>query len=307
MNNVDGVTDLDVVLANLQVFKLLRRLSPASVSEMLEGICAAEWQGALADRMMRYREHALQVFARVPPLARHADTLAQQWAEYRFNRQSAVLQILMYLEDPRVEVLVYGADRLNRTDGGQPRGPVLVSAHLGPYHALVGLLARIGIRTGCFLDKAAEPVLSDLYRHLAPALHDRAELIGLPDEKAARRALTVIRSGRPLVVYPEFSLSDSDAGHEHTTHFIGREVYAPTGPARLARICRVPVIPVRLTKASPASWGVEFLQPLYEPGDDVSDTDVTDRIFGWLEAEVCERPSSWWCWEIFEEKMAVRQ
>lgn len=306
MNDLDSVTDLDVALANLRVFQLLRRLSPASVSEMFEGISAAEQQGVLAERMTKYVDCAAHVFARVPSLAQHAATLAQEWARYRFNRQSSLLQAAMYMDDPRVEVSLHGTGHLG-TDGGRARGPMLVSAHLGPYHALIGLLARAGIHTGCFLDKNAEAVLDELFHHMAPALRPRAELIGLPDRTAARRAFGVIRSGRPLIVYPEFSLGDSGGAEEHITQFLGREVYAPTGPARLARACRVPVIPVRFARVSPASWRVEFQQPLYQPGDDLSDLDVTDRVFEWLEAEVATQPTTWWCWEIFEEKMAVRR
>jgi hypothetical protein len=52
---------------------------------------------------------------------------------------------------------------------------------------------------------------------------------------------------------------------------------------------------------------LQFYAPIIEAGSDETPTDVTKKVFQWIENRVVESPETWWCWEIFDELMRLRK
>jgi lauroyl/myristoyl acyltransferase len=305
MNTSDSLADIDVALAHAPYLRLLRRLPPEQTGAFLAGALAWEREHALAGRLARYRDSVHEVLRSVPSLSGD-DDLAVRWAERLFERGRNVVLPLLYAEDDRirVEVTGEGAELADRRRG---QGLIAVSVHAGPYQALPAYLARSGHRVTSFMDAAAEQLISRAYREFVDTLVPSLEAIGLPAEDATRRALAAVRSGGILLMMPEFTLGELRTGRTHTVPFLGRRAYAPTGPARLARALRVPLLPVRLSQPAPDHFVIRFDAPCYLPGDAEREEVVTDRVFAWLEQQVEADPASWWCWEIFEELIAAPQ
>lgn len=301
----DSIIDIDVTMSQTSYFQLLRRLPPEMMDAFIGPALAWEREHVLAARLERYRRKVLPVFQAVPPLRAEAQPLASRWAELHFERGRNVVMPMMYAEDPRVTVEVLGGESV--AEVAEPgRGLIVVSAHSGPYQALPAFMARTGERSvASFMDAAAVDLISRVYHTFVPGLAPRLDVIGLPSPDATQRAFSTLRSGGTLMVMPEFTLGEQRAGRTHTVPFLGREAYAPTGPARLARALRVPMVPARLLRRGPAHYVVKYDEPLFVPGGRETADVVTDRVFAWLERVVREDPAAWWCWEIFEQMIAA--
>lgn len=302
MNTSDSLTDIDVALANSPYLRLLSRLPPEQAQEFLDRALAWERDHALAARFTRYRASIEHVLQQVFPQA--ADTMATRWAQHHFERGRNVVLPLLYAQDERIRVEVTG-EGAALAEQRRGRGMIAVSVHSGPYQALPSYLARQGHTVTSFMDAAAEALITAVHEEFAPDLRPRLQAIGLPAEDATRRALSAVRSGGILLMMPEFTLGDPRTGRSHTVPFLGRRAYAPTGPARLARALRVPLVPVRLLHRAPGDYEIRFDAPCYLPGDPDREEAVTDRVFAWLEEQVGEDPAAWWCWEIFEDLIAA--
>ena len=72
----------------------------------------------------------------------------------------------------------------------------------------------------------------------------------------------------------------------------------------VSRLSSAAVVPVRLEIKDHRPL-LTINRPIYEPGEQDTRGTVTHRFFGWLETLVRRDPASWWCWEIFEQYMAV--
>ena len=252
----DSIVDIDVATSHAAYFQLLRRLPPDLIVPFATDALAWERENALAPRLDRYRRKVLPVFESIPPLREQAQQLAQRWAELHFERGLNVVLPMMFAEDPRVTVEIEGAEHL--AAAAEPgRGMIVVSAHAGPYQALPAFLARTGERAvSSFMDAAAVELISRVYLEFVPTLAPSLDVIGLPAADATHRAFSLLRSGGTLMVMPEFTLGDLRSGRTHTVPFFGRTAYAPTGPARLARALRVPMIPARLRRHGPGHFVV---------------------------------------------------
>lgn len=304
MNTSDSLTDIDVALANAPYLQLLRRL-PAEQTEAFLAQALA-WEGAhtLAPRLARYQDAVHGALKGTPALAGQADRLARRWAERHFERGLNVVLPLMYAEDPRIDLKATG-EGAAFADQRRGLGMIAVSVHAGPYQALPSYLARLGHRVTSFMDAAALELIRGVHTAFAPNLAQSLDVIGLPSEDATRRALSAVRAGEVLMMMPEFTLGDPRTGRARTVPFLGRRAYTPTGPARLARALRVPLVPIRLLCPAPGQFEVRFDEPLYHPGSAEGDDVVTDRVFAWIEEQVKQDPAAWWCWEVFDDLIAA--
>jgi hypothetical protein len=298
----DSILDGDVVIRNAELYRLLRHQDPAWLESMLRAAVDTEKATVLRHRYERYRQAAADQFRRVPQLCDDVDTLAPQWADYRFTRDSEAVLLISRLgasTDLESDLEVIGLDTV-ATLTSTYRSPLFVSVHQGAYQALPAALAAVGLRPACIMDAGARPLAEQLMGALSPRLLERLTLISAQSATVRAELLNPLVAGDPVLMLTEFSFKKSRA----TTEFFGRTVHTPRGSEKLAAMAGVPVVPVRLDAGADRARLV-FEAPLWCPGEPTGDGQVTAKLFAWIEAIVAADPTQWWCWEVFETLMAA--
>jgi lauroyl/myristoyl acyltransferase len=304
IQTLDSIGDLDVVVRNAEVYRLLSRQPPEWLHSMLVGGVSNERHTVLARRVEPYRRIAFEQFERIPALRAEASDLAERWADYRLLRNAYMLSVILQIRahrtgNPAVEVVGQGfLDKLR--ESGHPI--LFVSAHYAAYQAIPVALVSLGFKIAFLMEGAARALADPLLGALVPNVVDSLSAVSVDDPGATRILTRHLGSGEAALMFPEFGLSRSQ--RRPTTPFFGRSVYMPRGPEVISRLSSSAVVPIVLEiKDSRPVLTID--RPIYEPGEQNTRGVVTGRYFDWLETLVRRDPASWWCWEIFEQYMAA--
>jgi lauroyl/myristoyl acyltransferase len=162
-------------------------------------------------------------------------------------------------------------------------GGVFALAHFGSWD----VAAACGFASGLRVTAVMAPVGPDLVTRIAAWARRRQDLEVLVSSNAARGLIRAVRRGRFAAI-----LSDiPDRGDTVTVDFCGGRVEFSTAAAWLARVAKVPVMPVDCRRYKGKYRLVVHPPVVIEPGD--SDADVTQRIATGLEAAIRSNPE-WW-------------
>jgi lauroyl/myristoyl acyltransferase len=162
-------------------------------------------------------------------------------------------------------------------------GGVFALAHYGSWD----VAASCGFASGLRITAVMAPVGPDIVTRIAAWSRRRQDLEVLVSSNAARGLLRAVRRGRFAAI-----LSDiPDRGDTVTVDFCGGKVAFSTAAGWLARVARVPVMPVDCYRAGGLYRLVIHPPVVIAPGE--SDAEVTQRIATGLEAAIRGNPE-WW-------------
>src|SRR5580693_9826952 len=162
-------------------------------------------------------------------------------------------------------------------------GGVFALAHYGSWD----VAASCGFASGLRVTTVMAPVGPDLVTRIAAWARRRQDLEVLASSNAARGLIRAVRRGRFAAI-----LSDiPDRGDTVTVDFCGGQVAFSTAAAWLARVAKVPVMPVDCYRVGGLYRLVVHPPIVIEPGD--TDAEVTQRVATGLEAAIRRNPE-WW-------------
>jgi lauroyl/myristoyl acyltransferase len=162
-------------------------------------------------------------------------------------------------------------------------GGVFALAHFGSWDVAAGC----GFASGLRVTAVMAPVGPDLVTRIAAWARRRQDLEVLVSSNAARGLIRAVRRGRFAAI-----LSDiPDRGDTAVVDFCGGRVVFSTAAAWLARVAKVPVMPVECLWLGGRYRLVVHPPVVIEPGD--TDAGVTQHIATGLEAAIRRNPE-WW-------------
>ena len=185
-------------------------------------------------------------------------------------------------------------------------GPyVIVTAHTSALYPLVALLDILGFKSPFLCNNAmrkslesATPLQKNVIRTMK-AWIERQPLFFAEDGDGIQRSLSAIRSGSSIVV-PQDVPGYSERGVR--VLLFNKEIWSPTGPARLAHMAGVPML---LT----IGWALDcrepyklFFRKIVPTGDFSSDM---QSVCKGIEEAVKRGPSCWGGW-LYLDKMSTQ-
>jgi lauroyl/myristoyl acyltransferase len=170
-------------------------------------------------------------------------------------------------------------------------GGVFALAHFGSWD----VAASCGFASGLRVTAVMAPIGPDLVTRITAWSRRKADLEVLVSSNAARGLIRAVRRGRFAAI-----LSDiPERGDTVTVDFCGGQVAFSTAAAWLARVAKVPVMPVDCWRHKGKYRLVVHPPVVIEPGD--TDAVITQRIATGLEAAICANPEWWYPFgEIYE-------
>ncbi len=206
-------------------------------------------------------------------------------ASFRNYARTSVDFVWQYGVPPQAMHRHFRAYGLGHADAAleEHGGGVFALAHFGSWD----VAAACGFASGLRVTAVMAPVGPDLVTRIAAWARRRQDLEVLVSSNAARGLIRAVRRGRFAAI-----LSDiPDRGDTVTVDFCGGRVEFSTAAAWLARVAKVPVMPVECLSLGGRYRLVVHPPLVIEPGD--TDAVVTQRIATGLEAAIRRNPE-WW-------------
>jgi lauroyl/myristoyl acyltransferase len=302
----DSILDLDVMAGNPMPYKLLSEMPVSVVASVFELIRSHEIANHEAPRLKDLIEKGRNVFQGIPALQSRAEELAEQWAHYIVRRKADWAMVHMMIRRPD---FVAEHTRVNNKEildnlFGEGLAPLVVSLHLDSFQAIPVVLAANGYPVAPMMDGGAVALLESVATMFYPNIRARINPIALPVANALQVTADRLLHGEVAMMFSEFSMGQSRPSR--TGSFLGRNIYIPSGPAKIAEKVQRPIVPMVLYTRSDYCYCVQVEEPLYMPGDGQTVDEIVRAIHAWTEQRVLERPEQWWCWEIFDDMMVVR-
>lgn len=203
---------------------------------------------------------------------------------------------LVVAEEGRAHIDAMAAD---------PRGTVLLSAHLGNWELLGQLLAHYGLAP---LNGVYRPLDNPILdRHLR-ANRERHGVRAIDRWNASRSILQALRRGEVVAMLADQNTPGTDRVR---LPFLGEEARVPTSVARFARKTNSPILPAFLLREGPQRFRLVALAPI-EPGNfaDTEDglRDLTAEVVAAMEAGIARAPAQWfWVHRRWRVKNGPRQ
>lgn len=307
--NTDAFLDLDVIARNPEPYKLLGQLELRELEQVLNTIAQAEVRHAMADRISTAARFVRPILDLAPALNKtfDLDKLARRWGAFKYNRQAGLLHLslLLHRKEPREIIDIEGMEHLilalNRG------APFLTPIHAGPFQLIPFVLARIGYPVATFME--ADSVT--LWREIGIALMDAANPdlyarivpIPLPSKRAPRDALRLNREGLLVLTFPEFTMGEQP---KHAVRFLGAQVWAVDGVARMAWLNKRDILPLIFRVRGEGRYVLRFYPPIQVSGREEI-LNATVAFYRWLERRVLEEPHTWLSWSFFKSHMLSLQ
>ena len=184
-------------------------------------------------------------------------------------------------------VTVIGAEGLDAISNGG-RGAVLVSGHFANWEVMAAAICNRPV--DCLVTYRAinNP-------HIDKRLNKARRAYGIgvltPKGIGTRTLMKALKAGRSVAI-----LNDQKFREGVAVPFFGQDAMTAPGPARLAIIYGVPIVPMSTVRTGPAKFEVTVHAPIIPRDSGDLDADVYDtvlRITQFIEARVRETPGQW--------------
>ncbi len=167
-------------------------------------------------------------------------------------------------------------------------GLIVVTAHLGPWELLPSILAR---RRAGGVAAVVRRVREARLDRLVGALRTRAgvRLISRADALACARALG---RGETLTI----AADQTPRGRRIAGTFLGAPAWLSGGPATLAVLCRVPIVPMVVRRSARGGWQVRVGPVLHADPSRPRHAEVSRLTTAWtaaIEEWIREDPAQW--------------
>ncbi|WP_162986369.1 lysophospholipid acyltransferase family protein [Virgibacillus sp. Bac332] len=300
----DGIMDFDIVESNPTIYQILRDYPFEFLYDFLKKGMSYEKNTKMAERWRKYNKEMVEIMRVLKRDSTDCEIeeFSNRWTDYLFYRNLDINLISMYATQQDFLEKHVRFKGLHNLDHSLKKGnpPVLVSLHMNAYQAIVPLLAAKGYRLSYFMDKQTLNVWNRIGESFLGEVMNKLSPIGLPQNSAIKQALRNLKEGKPLLMFPDFTLGDMP---NVETKFLGYDVFVPIGPAKIATLLESPIIPIILEKSNRYQYTLRIEEPLFEPTDVKNVEEISISIFKWIEKEVKQCPENWWCWYIFRDKI----
>ncbi len=289
--------DPDRVYKHLDEYLPLTQTPYAELCETLqarfdEEVASPEGQARQAKLANRLREH----------LARFDDDGLPDRIAARFHQVFYLEQMLLGLSLSQPNffgdvIRVHGLEEAKAA--AAETGAIFVLPHMGPHFIAHLAINRCGLHA-FGAGAISGPMANGLLR--TAALHgiDMGNTREVDfDQDFKSNLMGLLAAGKSITLYPEYSRSPRLGAL--TVPFMGHDVHAPTGIARLASGFAKPMIGVHLHRRAPYHYDLVF-GDVWQPaphGDSEGVHQSMRDIFGWLEHVVKADPLSWEGWRYF--------
>jgi hypothetical protein len=189
------------------------------------------------------------------------------------------------------------------------RQGIVCSLHLGPYPFLSDPFVKAGLEPGVLLNRRARdsfgPGTAAMIRRLGYA--KGLEWIPVDEGPFLRRALKILRDGRPLLVYLDGNTGaggmDGTRSEGLRYRLPGRDIRVRTGLVRLAARLETPVhrVVVAWSAEGDVLWERDPTLRWNRKDDPAEGTRV---LFDWCFSHVMRRPDQWQYWAMLKESSA---
>ena len=170
------------------------------------------------------------------------------------------------------------------------RGIVVVTAHLGSWEICGSILSCLGLPISAVALPQPSRRLNEFFQR-----HRMAHgMIEIPFGSAARECLRTLRRNEAVGL-----LADRDfTPHQSTVPFFGRAARLTSGPARLARFSKAPILPLFLVQLPGTRFRLIVRDPIL-PETGMTQEDLALRIAEALEETIREYPTQWFVFHNF--------
>ncbi|WP_018347493.1 lysophospholipid acyltransferase family protein [Longispora albida] len=304
----DSVTDMDMVTSNARLFELLYQHLPLDdVLSMFETLNDWEIRNTVAHRINRNAVSVHDIVKSVPQLSSTAEQIAAEWARFRITGNAQLYALMAQLERKERCGLTVGVEGAHHLDAALASGDgvVIVTPHVGLFQAVPLFVASRGAHPTVLANDGGFDDISSVFRATAPVLSTQFTPRKVKDPATLPALARALHAGTPVIMYPEFSMGTSGNAGSLRAPFLGREAWIPTGPARLARLASVDILPIATRLVGRREVVFDIQPPL--KSDAVADDPraASLKIFSWLEQTILSDPHLWWCWPMLTSTMTV--
>ncbi len=164
------------------------------------------------------------------------------------------------------------------------RGVIAITGHIGSWELAGGIMAARGLPVSAVALAQPSRKLDELFQR-----HRLARGVQvIPFGKAARECLRRLRQNGVVGL-----LADRDfTTHMATVSFFGRPARLSSGPARLARVSKAPIVPLFLLQLPGGRFRFKTLPPIF-PERGMTQEDLQARIAAALEEIIRRHPTQW--------------
>lgn len=183
------------------------------------------------------------------------------------------------------------------------RSGIVCSLHLGPYQLLAEPFVAEGLAPGILLNPSAMETFRDSTEAVVRRLGygNGPEWVTVDDGPFLKKALRVLREGRPLLVYLDGNTGAQGMNGTRSRglryRLPGRDIRVRTGLARLAARLEVPVHRVALmwNEDQEVTWEREDTLRWTRRDDPVA---AARTLYDWCFTQVMRRPGQWQYWAM---------
>ncbi len=172
----------------------------------------------------------------------------------------------------------------------EPRGVILLTAHVGNWELGGALVAALGRTLNVVIRPIAFPTVERIYDNF----RQRRGMRPIPLRHAAADILRALRR-QDAVAF----VGDRDFTHDGVeTQFFGRPTPMPRGPAWFAWKTKTPIYLGFVRREPGDSYTVRFLPPI-RPEDATSEQDIRQRTAAAIEEAIWSDPTQWFVFDHF--------
>ncbi|MEF8792265.1 lysophospholipid acyltransferase family protein [Thiohalorhabdus sp.] len=219
----------------------------------------------------------------------------------------AELPLLEWSDPEALARLVTAVEGRNHIDdlAADPRGKLVLSAHLGNWELLGHLLPHYGLTP---FHVVYRPLDNPLLDRRLRANRERHGTRAINRENASRAVLQALRRGNTVAILPDQNTPNTERVR---LPFLGEEARVPTSVARFALKTGSPILPVFLMREGPERFRLLALAPI-EPGNYADSEeglrDLTAEVTAAMEAAIGHAPAQWfWVHRRWRAKPPPRQ
>lgn len=171
------------------------------------------------------------------------------------------------------------------------KGAIMLTGHIGNWEALVCCLIKRGYRGGVI----AKRIKTYGYNSLVTSFRASYGVQTIFQQGALRQCLKILKSGGVIGILPDQDIPKQPGVF---VPFFGKDSYAPTGPAIIAKASRAPILPHFISRINGQflKHKITILPPLDFQEMEDKDTEILENTRQWteiIENWIREHPTEW--------------
>lgn len=299
-----------------EIFQIIKELPWNHAYNFLRLVRSTEIQLHERERLQwvqeQIRSYYEEILIPLIPTMQHnmLDHLARKFTNCSFYTELNWVTFALFLEKPEFLTDVLSFNDLEALDHSlsEGRGVILAIMHSSTYSAIPAILAAKNYIVNAIAEEKSVPGLKEVMEKYLPQVAQRISVLSVPDMKILLKCLHRLKKNEIVCIYPEIS-EGVKAPHTYVK-FLGKEIYAPEGPAYLAAMSGAELIPTLLIQDGDDPLHCQLI--LGDPIKVIKREPENLRqalveLFKQFEHFVMKFPDQWLGWGFFHERMVVHK